>query len=116
MERQQVTACQLGLSTVAGKDSVHPYGESAVMGLTHQRRASDRLNVCRRFAIWYAATGGNQLESLSNPSIAKKRIECFKDKVRSITKRNKDLTFEQIIAELEPVMRDWLNCFGYARC
>jgi RNA-directed DNA polymerase len=49
-------------------------------------------------------------------SIAMKSVDRFKEKVRSITKRNRGIKFEQIIAELIPVMRGWLNYFHHARC
>ena len=49
-------------------------------------------------------------------SIAKKSVDRFKEKVRTITKRNRGVKFEQVIAELEPVMRGWLNYFHCARC
>jgi len=49
-------------------------------------------------------------------SIAKKSIDRFKEKVRSITKRNRGIKFEQVIAELISVMRGWLNYFQHARC
>jgi RNA-directed DNA polymerase len=49
-------------------------------------------------------------------SIAAKSVERFKEKVRSITKRNRGVKFEQVIAELIPVMRGWLNYFHMARC
>jgi group II intron reverse transcriptase/maturase len=48
--------------------------------------------------------------------IAAKSLERFKDKVRVITKRNRGRSFEQIIAELTPVLRGWLNYFQYAQC
>ncbi|HOV36801.1 MAG TPA: group II intron reverse transcriptase/maturase [Dysgonamonadaceae bacterium] len=51
-----------------------------------------------------------------NLNIAKKSIERFKSKVRSLTKRNRGVRFEQVITELEPVMRGWLNYFRFARC
>ena len=49
-------------------------------------------------------------------SIATKSIDRFKEKVRSITKRNRGVKFEQVIAELISVMRGWLNYFHHARC
>ncbi len=49
-------------------------------------------------------------------SIATKSIGRFKEKIRSITKRNRGVKFEQVIAELIPVMRGWLNYFHHARC
>ena len=49
-------------------------------------------------------------------SIAKKSVERFKEKIRTITKRNRGVKFEQVIVELTPVMRGWLNYFHHARC
>ncbi len=49
-------------------------------------------------------------------TIAKTSIYRFKEKVRSITKRNRGVKFEQVIAELIPVMRGWLNYFHHACC
>ncbi len=51
-----------------------------------------------------------------NLSIAKKSIEHYNEKVRSLTKRNRGVRFEQVITELEPIMRGWLNYFRNARC
>ena len=49
-------------------------------------------------------------------SIANESVKRFKEKVRKLTKRNRGVNFEQIIVELEPVMRGWLNYFRHARC
>ena len=49
-------------------------------------------------------------------SIATKSIERLKEKVRTITKRNRGVKFEQLIVELTPVLRGWLNYFQNARC
>lgn len=51
-----------------------------------------------------------------NLSIAAKSLERMKDKIRKITKRNRGRSFEQIIFELTPVLRGWLQYFQYARC
>ena len=59
---------------------------------------------------------GYTIQKDGNLSIAKKSIDRFKEKVRSITKRNRGVKFEQLIAELTPVMRGWLNYFHHARC
>ena len=59
---------------------------------------------------------GYTIQKDGNLSIAKKSIERFKEKVRSITKRNRGVKFEQVIVELIPVMRGWLNYFRHARC
>lgn len=59
---------------------------------------------------------GYTIQKDGNLSIATKSIDRFKEKVRSITKRNRGIKFEQVIAELIPVMRGWLNYFHHARC
>jgi len=59
---------------------------------------------------------GYTIQKDGDLSIAKKSIDRFKEKVRSITKRNRGVKFEQVIAELIPVMRGWLNYFRHARC
>ena len=55
------------------------------------------------FAAWYAENG----EIL---------IDRLKEKVRPLTKRNRGVKFEQIMSELIPLLRGWLNFFQYARC
>lgn len=59
---------------------------------------------------------GYTIQKDGNLSIARKSIDRFKGKVRSITKRNRGIKFEQVIAELTPVLRGWLNYFHHARC
>ena len=59
---------------------------------------------------------GYTIQKDGNLSITKKSIERFKEKVRSITKRNRGVKFEQVIVELIPVMHGWLNYFRHARC
>lgn len=59
---------------------------------------------------------GYTIQIDGNLSIAKKSIDRFKEKVRRITKRNRGVKFEQIISELIPLLRGWLNYFQYARC
>ena len=59
---------------------------------------------------------GYTIQKDGNLSIAKKSIDRFKEKVRRITKRNRGVKFEQIISELIPLLRGWLNYFQYARC
>jgi RNA-directed DNA polymerase len=49
-------------------------------------------------------------------SIAKQSVERFKEKIRNITRRNRGVKFENIISELTPVLRGWLNYFRHAQC
>ena len=48
--------------------------------------------------------------------IADKSVERFKDKVREITKRSRGARFEQVINELNLVIRGWCNYFHLANC
>jgi group II intron reverse transcriptase/maturase len=48
--------------------------------------------------------------------IAASSLKRIKNKVRIITKRNRGRSFEQIISDLAPVLRGWLQYFQYARC
>jgi group II intron reverse transcriptase/maturase len=51
-----------------------------------------------------------------NLSIAAGSLKRMKDKIRRITKRSRGRSFVQIISELTPVLRGWLQYFQYARC
>ena len=46
--------------------------------------------------------------------VADKAIDRFKDKVRTITKRNRGVKFEQVIKELNTVLVGWSNYFKLA--
>ena len=45
--------------------------------------------------------------------IAKDNVERFKNSIRKITKRNRGVSFEQIITELNPKLRGWFNYFKH---
>jgi len=49
-------------------------------------------------------------------SIHPKRIERFKNKVRSLTPRNHGMNVEQMVKKLNPVIRGWANYFRIANC
>ena len=49
-------------------------------------------------------------------TISQSSIERFKSKVRKITKRNRGRSLEQIVSELNPVLRGWLNYFKKSSC
>jgi RNA-directed DNA polymerase len=48
--------------------------------------------------------------------IAKRSIERFKDKVRTITKRNRGVSFETLIIELNKIIPGWVRYFKLAKC
>ena len=99
-------------SQMAGErvmESVSNFIESKLKLLVNR----DKSQVCEVFQTKFL---GHTIQIDGYLTIAKQSIERFKDKVRSITKRNRGVKFEQIIAELQPLMRGWLNYFRYARC
>ena len=48
--------------------------------------------------------------------IGKSRIERLKSKVRRITKRKRGRSLEQVVEELDSVLRGWFNYFKWASC
>ena len=48
--------------------------------------------------------------------IQRKKVVAFKDKVRRITRRNSPVNLEQVISDLNPVLRGWANYFRMANC
>ena len=49
-------------------------------------------------------------------TIAAQSISRLKKKVKELTKRNRGVSLEKVILELEPVLRGWLNYFRVAKC
>ena len=45
-----------------------------------------------------------------------KRLAKFKNKIKGLTKRNQGINLEQIIEEINPVIRGWANYFRIANC
>lgn len=48
-------------------------------------------------------------------TISKQNKERFKEKIRLITKRNRGRSLEQVISELNPILRGWLHYFQYTK-
>ncbi|SMO83365.1 group II intron reverse transcriptase/maturase [Saccharicrinis carchari] len=49
-------------------------------------------------------------------TISVQSVSRFKKKVRELTKRNRGIALEQVVSELEPILRGWLNYFRVAKC
>ncbi len=49
-------------------------------------------------------------------TVAHQSEERLKKKIRELTKRNRGVSFEQVVSELAPVLRGWLNYFHIAKC
>lgn len=49
-------------------------------------------------------------------TIQAKKLQAFKEKIRKITRRNSPVNLEQLIAELNPLLRGFANYFRIANC
>ena len=99
-------------SQVAGErvmESVSNFIESKLKLIVNK----DKSQVCAANQTKFL---GYTIQKDGTLSIATKSIARFKEKVCQITKRNRGVKFEQVIADLIPVMRGWLNYFHHARC
>ena len=56
---------------------------------------------------------GHTILKSGDLTIAKDNVERFKASIRKITKRNRGVSFEQIISELNPKLRGWFNYFKH---
>jgi RNA-directed DNA polymerase len=74
---------------------------------------TEKSKVCRsketKFLGYTVQTGGIL-------KIAEKSLTRLKEKIRKITKRNRGRSLEQIISELNAVLRGWFQYFQHARC
>jgi group II intron reverse transcriptase/maturase len=73
----------------------------------------DKSKVCQvgksRFSGYTIKENG---DLIPNP----KSIEKMKTKMREVTRRNRGVRLERVIAGLNPKLRGWLNYFRHARC
>ena len=56
---------------------------------------------------------GHTILKDGNLIIAKDNVKRFKNSIRKITRRNRGVSFEQIISELNPKLRGWFNYFKH---
>lgn len=70
------------------------------------KSAADKVD-CRKFLGYTIYLDGS-------PSISKQAIARFKDKVRRITKRNRGISIEAMITELNGLLRGWFHYFKWS--
>ncbi len=58
---------------------------------------------------------GHTILKDGNLIIAKDNVKRFKNSIREITKRNRGVSFEQIISELNPKLRGWFEYFKHTK-
>lgn len=73
------------------------------------RRKSAVAFVQERKFLGYRLLAGGKL------GIAPQSVGRIKEKVRAITKRNRGRSLEQIVLELNPLIRGWVNYYRYAQ-
>lgn len=58
---------------------------------------------------------GHNIHGRGNLGLSKPSLQRFKDKIREKTKRNRGISLDQMVKELNLLMRGWLNYFQDAR-
>jgi hypothetical protein len=70
----------------------------------------------------HITTAGNGVKFLGviigslHTRIDPKKVAAFKAKVKQITRRNSPVNLAKVIADLNPMLRGWGNCFRMANC
>jgi len=59
---------------------------------------------------------GYTIQQEGTLTVSSQSIERLKMRVRAITKRNRGVNLEQLVSELNPLLRGWLNYFQHAQC
>ena len=72
-----------------------------------------KSQVCRSSDVKYL---GYTVLDTGTVIVAAQSIARLKEKVRELTKRKTGVRFEQVVRELNPVLRGWLNYFSVAKC
>lgn len=58
---------------------------------------------------------GHNIHLDGHLGLSRKSEQRFKAKLKTLTKRNRGISFEQLISEINPLLRGWLNYFRNAR-
>jgi len=72
----------------------------------------DKSSVC---SVDKSVLLGHTILNSGDLIIATDNVERFKSSVRKITKRNRGISFEQLISELNPKLRGWFEYFKHTR-
>jgi RNA-directed DNA polymerase len=95
-------------------------GERVMASVTSFLEGKLRLKVNRLksavAAVWERKFLGHRLLSGGRLGIAPKSLERAKDRVREITRRNRGVSLERVISELNSFLRGWVQYFRYAEC
>jgi len=95
-------------------------GERVMTSITNFLQGKLRLRVNRLKSavavVWERKFLGHRLLSGGRLGIAPKSLERAKDKIREITRRNRGISLERMISELNSFLRGWVHYFRYAEC
>lgn len=84
--------------------------------ITHKLKLQVNAEKSKVCAVGKSKFLGYTITESGDLIINPQSIERLKAKIRLITRRNRGVKFEQIITELNPTLRGWLNYFRHARC
>lgn len=95
-------------------------GERVMASVTRFLEGKLRLKVNRLksavAAVWERKFLGHRLLGGGRLGIAPKSLERAKERVRAITRRNRGISLERVISELNSFLRGWVTYFRYAEC
>lgn len=70
-----------------------------------------KSRICKGYELNFL---GHSILSEGRIGLSKKSYHRLKDKIREVTKRNRGISFEEMLKELRPKLQGWLNYFRYA--
>jgi RNA-directed DNA polymerase len=94
-------------------------GERVMASLTKYLEEHLKLRVNRSksavASVWERKFLGHRLLEDGTQTIAPKSLERAQDRVRAITRRNRGVSFEQLVGELNSFLTGWVTYFRYAK-
>ena len=95
-------------------------GERVMASITNFLEGKLRLKVNRLKSavavVWERKFLGYRLLGGGRLGIAPKSLERARDRVRAITRRNRGISLERMISELNSFLRGWVQYFRHAEC
>lgn len=72
----------------------------------------EKSRICRPYQLNFL---GHSILSKGRLGLSRQSERRFKKKLKELTGRNRGISLEQLVKELNPVLRGWLNYFGLAQ-
>ena len=83
-----------------------------IEGRLRLRINREKSRICKTYELNYL---GHTILYDGNLGLSKASEQRFKFKVRNLTRRNRGISLEQLVREVNRVLQGWLNYFRYAR-